>query len=236
VQNDGELKEINEKSKKRSEDIQKESVKMQKIIEDQNEIITKLEKIIEKERNEKGQILKENEDFKEKNVFLNEKLKASHQEIENISKDVRRTFENEDEKNMVYHKRIKELESLLLEKDKNYDILSQEFIKLKASVKKQKSDVTALNFENKEIRADISKREGKMMEILKENEALKAKLQDFQEDLKERMEEFSADIKIERENRMQEQRYAHGKQLICLNFIDLFYLYFHMNIHINYTI
>lgn len=217
VQKDNDLKEMNEKFKKKSEDMQKEQSKMQQIIEDQNEIITKLEKIIEKERGEKSHIQKENEDGKEsirqyieKNAFLTEKLKASHQEIENISKDVRRTFENEDEKNLVFHKRIRELEALVAEKEKNYDVLNKEYLRVKTNLKKQKGDITNVNAENKQVRDDMVKSEAKIFEIVKENDSLKAKHKEFQEAWKEKMEEFTNDLKLERDNRMQEQKYARG--------------------------
>ena len=211
------MKESTEKSRKRGEELSKETGKMQKIIEDQNEIITKLEKIIDKERNEKAQIQKDNEEGKEnvrqyieKNAFLTEKLKASHQEIEDISKDVRRTFENEDEKNQVFLKRIKELEGLVIEKEKTFDGLNKEYIKMKAGMKKQKTDISNLSMENKDLREESNKHEMRLLEIVKENDSLKAKHNDFQEALKERMEEFSGDLKLERENRMQEQKYARG--------------------------
>lgn len=88
VQKDNDLKDFGEKLRKKGDEMQKEQGKMQKIIEDQNEIITKLEKIIEKERGEKAIFQKESEESKEsirqyieKNAFLTEKLKASHQEV-----------------------------------------------------------------------------------------------------------------------------------------------------------
>lgn len=133
-----------------------------------------------------------------------------YQKIENISKDVRKTFENEDEKNLVFHKRIRELEALVVEKEKNYDVLNKEYLRVKANMKKQKGDFNNTTLDNKNLKDDLTKVEAKMFDLSKENEALKAKQKEFHEALKERMEEFSTDLKLERENRMQEQNYARG--------------------------
>lgn len=114
----------------------------------------------------------------------------------------------------MFHKRIRELEALVVEKEKNYDVLNKEYLRVKTNIKKQKGDVNNVNIENKNLKDELTKVEAKMFDLSKENEALKAKQKEFHEALKERMEEFSTDLKLERENRMQEQNYARGKQFI----------------------
>ena len=104
------------------------------------------------------------------------------------------------------------MEALVVEKEKNYDVLNKEYLRVKTNMKKQKGDVNNTNVENKNLRDELTKVEAKMFDLSKENETLKAKQKEFHEALKERMEEFSTDLKLERENRMQEQNYARGKQ------------------------
>lgn len=104
-----------------------------------------MERIIENERNIKQKIEKELNQQKDlcaenlqKNDFLTKKLQESQLELEGIQKEIRRTFASEDEKQIFFHRKIRDLENLLKEKETKNDDLNRELQKQKLINKKQK--------------------------------------------------------------------------------------------------
>lgn len=65
-------------------------------------------------------------------------MQDSQYEIESIQKEIRRNFANEDEKQVFFHKKIRELEVQLREKDLKMEEFVKENAKIKQINKKQK--------------------------------------------------------------------------------------------------
>lgn len=122
--------------------------------------------------------------------------------------ELRKTLENEDQRTELLHKKIREFEQIIAERDIQLQSKEKTFTKTVHKAKKLKK-------ENKEIlkHLNLIKEEYdnslRVNELLKvENSQFKDNQLDFQSILNDKIDQITKEMKVEREKRLDEQNYA----------------------------
>ena len=139
-----------------------------------------------------------------------------------MKEELKKTFENGDQRTELLHKKLKELDLKILEKDtilQNKEKISMKIMQKYKKIKKENKELKG-NLGGLKEKIENSDRFNEQLQV--ENGQFKDNQLDFQSILNEKIEQITKELKGEREKRAAEQNYSR----VFFHFFFLFEIFF----------